>query len=228
MHAERRSGPRERFREQARAEAKRVALDQLAESGPAGVSVNSIAKRMGITGPALYRYFENRDALLTELVSDAYQDLAEALEEASEGSRRKSPPVRFRELAHRFRSWALEQPHRYLLLFGTPVPGYRAPGLTLGLADRAMRAIIDVVADLAPAEPPAGRSALDRQLASWRAERGDDAQRPPAVLRRALLTWTRLHGLVSLEVEGQFTAMGVAPELLFRLEVQTLLDQPWD
>ncbi|WP_249124264.1 TetR-like C-terminal domain-containing protein [Saccharopolyspora erythraea] len=43
----------------------------------------------------------------------------------SEASRRKSPPVRFREVAQRFRSWALVRPHRYPQLFGTP--GYRAP-----------------------------------------------------------------------------------------------------
>ncbi|WP_249124263.1 hypothetical protein [Saccharopolyspora erythraea] len=62
--------------------------------------------------------------------------------------------------------------------------------MTFGLADRA---IIGVVAGLVPAELPGGRSALERRLGSWRAERGDE-QRPPAMLRRALLTWTRLTG----------------------------------
>ena len=219
--------PRERYREQTRNEAKRVALDQLAVSGSAGISVNAIAKEMGVTGPALYRYFEGRDALLTELVTDAYRDLAEALEAAVHEHRRKAPAARFRELALRFREWALRQPHRYLLLFGTPVPGYRAPAETFDLADRAMRTIVVAVADLAPDDLPAGRSALDRELAGWRETRGGPTA-SPAVLRRAVLAWTRLHGLVSLEVEGQFKGMGVSPEPLYRSEIETLLHQPWD
>ncbi|GAA2780432.1 TetR/AcrR family transcriptional regulator [Saccharopolyspora taberi] len=219
--------PRERFREQTRNEAKRVALEQLAESGPSGISVNAIAKRMGVTGPALYRYFEGRDALLTELVTDGYRDLAEALEAAAHAHRRKAPATRFREVALRFRAWALEQPHRYLLLFGTPVPGYRAPELTFELADRSMRTILEAVVALAPADLPSGRAAPDRELVAWRERRGEPPA-PPAVLRRAVLAWTRLHGLVSLEVAGQFGGMGVSPEPLYRSEIENLLHQPWE
>ncbi|MDA3625875.1 TetR/AcrR family transcriptional regulator [Saccharopolyspora sp. WRP15-2] len=219
--------PRERFREQTRNEAKRVALEQLAESGPAGISVNAIAKRMGITGPALYRYFENRDALLTDLVVDAYRDLGDAIRDAAHEHRRKAPASRFRELAAAFRAWGVQQPHRYLLLFGTPVPGFSAPELTLALADRAIQPLLDALAELAPADLPAARTELDRQLVEWRAMRGAEAM-PPAVVQRGLQAWTRMHGLVSLEVEGQFTAMGIDPEPLFRAEVASVLDQPWE
>ena len=77
MHIrESRSTPRERYRTQVRDEVKAIALRQLAESGPAGISVNAIAKELGVSGPALYRYFTNRDELLDELVIDAHYDLA--------------------------------------------------------------------------------------------------------------------------------------------------------
>ncbi|MEV5540748.1 TetR/AcrR family transcriptional regulator [Saccharopolyspora shandongensis] len=218
--------PRERFREQTRNEAKQVALDQLAESGPAGISVNAIAKRMGVTGPALYRYFESRDALLTDLVVDAYNDLGDAMEAAAQAHRGAEPATRFRELGARFRSWALAQPHRYLLLFGTPVPGFQAPELTIDLADRAFRPVVDAVADLAPGGLPTERTAFDRQLTAWRERRGESPL-PPAVLQRSLLAWSRMHGLISLEVEGQFGAMLVDPEPLFRAELESVLDQPW-
>ncbi|MEV0700764.1 TetR/AcrR family transcriptional regulator [Saccharopolyspora sp. NPDC050389] len=218
--------PRERFREQTRNEAKRVALDQLAESGPAGISVNAIAKRMGITGPALYRYFENRDALLTDLIVDAFNDLGDAMEAAAQAHRRKAPAAKVRELGARFRAWALEQPHRYLLLFGTPVPGFRAPELTIGLADRALRPLLDAVADLAPDGLPAERTAFDRQLTAWHERRGGSPL-PPVVLQRGLQAWSRMHGLISLEVEGQFVGMRVDPEPLFRAELESIIDQPW-
>src|SRR5215467_10787776 len=70
---------RERYRAQVRAEVKQAALRQLAESGPTGLSVSAIGKELGVSGPALYRYFASRDELLTELVIDAYNDLSGAL-----------------------------------------------------------------------------------------------------------------------------------------------------
>ncbi|MDI2028899.1 TetR/AcrR family transcriptional regulator [Saccharopolyspora sp. TS4A08] len=224
MSAEPRS-PRERFREQTRNEAKQVAMEQLAASGPSGISVNAIAKRMGITGPALYRYFANRDALLTELIADGYRDLAETLEGVAHEHRRKTPENRFREVAAGFRAWALEGPQRFLLLFGTPVPGYVAPDETFELADRAFAPILEALAALAPESPPS--SALDRQLLAWRDRRGGP-QPPLPALRKAVRAWSRLHGVISLEVIGQFGGMGVDPEPLFRVEVESVLADPWD
>ena len=65
-----------------RDEIKSAALRQLADGGPAGVSVNAIGRELGVSGPALYRYFPSRDALLAELAIDAYADLAAALDAA--------------------------------------------------------------------------------------------------------------------------------------------------
>lgn len=217
--------PRERFREQTRNEAKQVAMEQLAESGPSGISVNAIAKKMGVTGPALYRYFANRDALLTELVTDGYRDLAETLESIAHEHRRKAPESRFREVAKGFRAWALDGPQRFLLLFGTPVPGYVAPAETFELADRAYRPILEPLAELAPEAVPS--SALDQQLVCWRERRGGP-QPPVPALRKALRAWSRMHGAVSLEVTGQFAGMGIDPEPLFRAEVESVLAEPWE
>lgn len=217
--------PRERFREQTRDEAKQVAMEQLAESGIAGISVNAIAKRMGVTGPALYRYFASRDALLTELVTDGYRDLAETLEGLAHEHRAEAPEVRFREVAGGFRGWALRAPQRFLLLFGTPVPGFRAPEETFEFADRAFRPILDVLGETA-APAPSAADALDRQLLAWRDRRGGFAQSAPA-LRKAIRAWARMHGMISLEVTGQFAGMEVDPEPLFRAEVESILTGSW-
>ena len=116
---------RERFRAQIRDEVKQAALRQLAAAGPQGVSVNAIAKELGVSGPALYRYFESRDALLGELVADAYRDLGAAVAAASapHGARSRD---RFRAFARAYRGWAIAQPHRYRLLYAPPLPGIDA------------------------------------------------------------------------------------------------------
>src|SRR5262245_62403109 len=126
---------RDRFRAQVRDEVKQAALAQLAAAGPEGLSINAIAKELGVSGPDLYRYFSGRDALLTELIVDAYGDLADALA----GSKS------LRELTRAYRRWAIEQPHRYRLLFGPPLPGYDAHSEQL--VDASQRAMVALLED---------------------------------------------------------------------------------
>lgn len=210
---------RERYREETKVEAKRIALEQLAEQGVGGISVNAIAKRMGVTGPALYRYFKGRDDLLNELVRDAWHDLADAVEAGVAASAGAEPPDRVRAFGEAFRSWAVAQPHRYLLLFGTPLPGYHAPPDTVTAAHRTMSAFLGV---LPRAGNTTGESTLDGQLAAWADSRGE-GDVPPAALLTGLRGFTRLHGVLSLEVSGQFGPMGIDPALLYRAEVESLI-----
>lgn len=207
---------RQQYREQTRQEAKRIALEQLAEHGIGGISVNAIGKRMGVTGPALYRYFANRDALLTELISDGYHDLADTLDAAVRSA--ESPAARLRAAADAMRGWAVAAPHRYLLLFGTPVPGYQAPEHTLDDANRAMTALLAAVG---PDGPNGADTPLHRQVAAW-GERMGHGRLTPRQQHWGLTVWTRLHGVLSLEVAGQFALSGIDPELLFRAEVDAL------
>lgn len=214
---------RARYRAETREEAKEIALRQMAEGGMDAVSLNAIGKEMGVTGPALYRYFASRDALLTDLIVDAYGDLAMALETAVERVGQATPGARLRAIAAAIRAWALAQPHRYLLLYGTPVPGYTAPAGTVPLAQRVFTPILTALAESAA---PAGAldarlSTLDRQFDAWMQD--GEARMPGHVFRRGVIWWTRLHGLISLEVAGHFAGMGFDPTLLYEAEVDTLL-----
>ena len=217
---------RARYREQTRAEAKQIALRQLAEAGVSALSFSAVAKELGVTGPALYRYFAGRDDLLSELVADAYGDLAAAVEAAARQAGPGSPRDRLRALAAAYRNWALAQPHRYRLLFGTTAgSGHLAPERTIPAAHRTMVAILDALAEIAPASnPDTGRHAvLDRELEAW-ARRRPGPEVPGAVARLGVTCWTRLHGLLSLEIEGHFAPMGFDPALLYEAEVDGLLD----
>jgi AcrR family transcriptional regulator len=227
MPARPESGPatmRERYRAQVRGEVKQAALRQLAESGPAGVSVAAIGKQLGVSGPALYRYFASRDELLTELVIDAYDDLADALRDEAGGEAGATPPARFEALARAYRSWALAQPHRYRLLFGPPLPGYDAHARRLvEAAQAAMELLLDTLRELG--DRPDGRAGpadepLAAQLLAWAGRRGLDID--PAVALRAVLVWSRLHGFVSLEIAGNFASMDLDPDRLFEVQLATL------
>src|ERR1044071_6457335 len=82
---------------------------------------------MGMTTPALYRYFESRDALITALIIDAYQALARALEQADLAASGDAYGARFQALARAYHDWSVAHPHEYALIYGTPIPGYHAP-----------------------------------------------------------------------------------------------------
>ncbi|HEX4660842.1 MAG TPA: TetR/AcrR family transcriptional regulator, partial [Streptosporangiaceae bacterium] len=212
---------RERYRAQVRDEAKQAALRQLARSGPGGLSVSAIGKELGVSGPALYRYFASRDELLTELIIDAYHDLAGALRAASEHKPDGAPQARLEALARAYRSWALAQPHRYRLLYGPPLPGYDAHAQRLVDASQAaMNQLLGALGELgdrAAATPP---QPLATQLTAW--AQAHDPGVGPATALRAVLTWSRLHGLVSLEIAGNFASMGIDPGQLFEAELSTL------
>jgi AcrR family transcriptional regulator len=62
-------------------EIKRIARAHLAEAGP-DLSLRAVARDLGVVSSAVYRYFESRDALLTTLIIDAYNDLGVAAEHA--------------------------------------------------------------------------------------------------------------------------------------------------
>jgi AcrR family transcriptional regulator len=224
---------RERYRVQVRQEVKAAALAQLAQAGPAAVSISAIGRQLGVSGPALYRYFASRDDLLTELVIDAYRDLAEALATASRPASAAASPTsaaarpagqdpraRFEAAARAYRSWALAQPHRYRLLFGPPLPGYDAHAQPLvDAATAGMNVLLDILAEVGerPAAPPP--QPLASQLEAWVHARAAD----PATGLRAIAAWSRLHGIVSLEIAGNFASMGLDPGQLFEIQLASLV-----
>lgn len=102
----------------------RLARQQLISGGTQALSLREIARELDVASSALYRYFADRDALLTRMIIDAYSSLAVAVEGKmlDEGSAH----ARLRSWAHAVRSWALGNPELWGLLYGTPVPGFQA------------------------------------------------------------------------------------------------------
>src|SRR5262249_37450378 len=169
-----------------------------------------------VTGPALYRYFASRDELLTELVLDAYRDLATAVQAVRAGA----PAAHLRHLAEAYRSWALAQPHRYLLLYGPPVPGYPAHTTEIvATAQRTFKVFVDAFA-ACPARPRRGR--LVAELAAW-ARRRRFAGLSGATALLGVKWWSRLHGAILLEIQGNFASMAIDGELFYRDEVEELI-----
>src|SRR4051794_15839993 len=104
---------------------------QLAAEGAAALSLRSIARELGMVSSAVYRYVDSRDDLLTRLIIESYNSLGDATEAAVAASATQAPASRWVDAALTIRQWALARPHEYMLLYGTPVPGYAAPDDTV-------------------------------------------------------------------------------------------------
>jgi AcrR family transcriptional regulator len=216
---------RERARAELTREIKEEARRQLAVSGADGLSLRAVARSLGMVSSALYRYFPSRDDLLTALIIDAYNAVGSAAEAAiglagSDGAR-----GRWEAACRSVRSWALDHPHEYALIYGSPVPGYRAPSETVGPASRVPLAFVTVLRDAVatdalgagpPTSPPLDGSLAEQAAALASVTSPPDGPAVPLdVLVRAVIAWTQLFGLVSFELFGQFVGSFEPADTLF-------------
>ena len=220
---------RERTRAATMTEIKQTALQLMREQGNTDLRFSDIARAMGLTPPALYRYYADRDELLTELITDGYRDLAAALLVPVQAEEPADPQAHLLLVAGAYRSWAHAEPHRFALIFGPPVPGYAAPedGPTVEAAKDAMTNLAAVVlraaAQGALGEPivthldPATLASL---LVDEKAERRGD-QLSPGTHQAMMHAWAALHGFVCLEAYGHLDNFPpAAREGLFRSQVE--------
>ena len=118
---------RARRREDVTARVLEIGREHLAEHGAAGLSLRAVTRDLGMVSSAVYRYVANRDELLTLLLVDAYGAQADAVDAAVAAAADQRWHDRVLAAAHAFRAWAVAEPSRYALLYGSPVPGYAAP-----------------------------------------------------------------------------------------------------
>lgn len=206
-----------------------VARQQMAELGTAGISLRAIARVMGITAPAIYNYYPSLDDLITALIVDAFVSLAETIKRAGAQEGTNLQKVRAMMLA--YRTWSVEHPADFQLIFGNPIPGYVAPAaVTAPLARRPFQSIYYWLSQAQQQGeitlPPAYQqvpSEIAAHLAQWKQHTGIEAD--DALFCLLMTGWTRIHGLVILELNHHLQpAIGDAAAL-FHYEVQAFLGQ---
>ena len=204
---------------------KSVARAQLGLRGAAGLSLREVAREMDQTSSALYRYFATRDELLTALIIDAYNDLGAAVERAESRVPRAHRRDRWRTACRAVRRWAVGHPHEYALIFGTPVPGYVAPELTVAAATRVTAVLATIVIDEYHDAP---RDAIDGATSNdafdWEAVAVFMPGVPAGVVGRALMAWTQLFGAVSFELFGHYVGTVRRPAAMFDLMTAEMAD----
>lgn len=199
---------RQRARAATFEEIKNTALDLMREQGTTDVRFTDIARVMGMTPPALYRYYADRDELLTDLITDGYRHLGDAIAAALEAVDPKDIGGRWVAAASAYREWARSEPQQFALVLGMPVPGYVAPdeGPTTEAAKGAMSQLAALFVDAATSRKL--RKPLVCDVSPGVADCAHDKHPeldgvvPTESFQAMLQAWASLHGIVSLEAYG--------------------------
>lgn len=209
------------------AEIKAAAGRELAQAGAASLSLRAVARSLDMVPSALYRYFASRDHLLTALIIDAYMAVGAAAEDADAAQPGGDLMGRWLAITAAIREWGRTHPNEWALLYGSPVPGYRAPAETIEPALRVTRALLRVFRDaheLGQLEPVSVGPTPPGRLTAGLQPIGDELLPGVSgdVAPRAVMAWIQVIGAVSLELFGHFAGGVLDPEAMFRHGAATI------
>jgi len=222
---------RDRVRAATIEEIKLTARRLLVDEGPDAVSLRAIGRAMGMTAPALYRYFGSREDLIRHVVGDIFTEIADdihgaiaAAGEASGGDM----TAKMIAACGEFRRWALAHPPEFGLLFGNPLPGLESvhDPVIDDCAQKFSNEFLGLFYELWLKNPfpvPADdqvEPGLAAQLARFRDTLGVDL--PVGAVLTFLRCWVRLYGMVSLEVFGHLHFALDDPAALFEYTLAEL------
>ena len=202
---------RDRVRAATVDEIKATARGLLVADGPEAVSLRAIGRAMGMTAPALYRYFGSREDLVKHVCGDIFTEIAADIHAAIVAAGQASGgdiTAKLVAACQAFRSWALTHQPEFGLLFGTPLPGieHGRDDIIDECADKFSAEFLTLFFELWTRHPfpvPADEEiepGLAAQLTRYRDGLGVDL--PIGAVLIFLRCWVRLYGMVSLEVFG--------------------------
>lgn len=149
----------------------------LATEGADALTVRRIASAAGMSTMNVYSRFGGKDGVIDELYADGYRRL---LAEVDAVPSTDDVPADLRRIAATYRSWALEHPRSYGVMFRSTVPSFSPSPESIAVA----------------------RSGLVRLV-----ERIEAGQRAGQIVDRephevAAWLWATCHGMISLELDG--------------------------
>jgi AcrR family transcriptional regulator len=221
---------RDRQRTETRERILDTARHHLAQDGAAGLSLRAIARDLDVGVSSLYRYMTSRDELITELLVESFDAQADAVDAAV--ARHRDPVVAIRAALDAYRAWSREHPTEFALAYGTPVPGYAAPGdRTIAAAVRVGSTMIGLLAaardagrlDPAPTLARDGVLSVRERDGMTSLVRRRDYDVDPALMSLCADLLVAIHGFVVMEVFGQLRPVAPTPDRAFRRTVDEAL-----
>jgi AcrR family transcriptional regulator len=163
-----------------------AALAALARDRSASFTLRSLARTVGVSHNAPYAHFTDKAALLAEIASLGFAELADRLREAVARTP-EDPAAQMIAAAVAYVRFGVEHPAHYRLMFSAPeLAGFRAPAIGERIGAAAFSVLTHVLHALHASRAPASTS--------------PDAE---SVRRDALAAWSLVHGLTSLVIDDR-------------------------
>lgn len=226
---------RERARAATDREIRQQARTLLINEGPEAVTLRAIARQLGITAPALYRYYSSREDLVHHVRMDICADLADDLTADLAGLPETDTVNQVLTICRGFRRWALAHPREFSMVFATPQGSgpddlYADPfgRIFLSVAGKVLitKQITPPPDDAVPQPMRADLEAFRAELLATIAQSGVTV--PDDILSigtayMILQFWVRLYGQVALEVFGHFPMLISNAEDFFEVMLADLV-----
>lgn len=223
---------RERARAEIMAELLTAARARLATDGAAALSLRAVARDLGMASSAVYRYVESRDALLTLLITEGYDAIGEVAEQTAAEARAagEGPAQTWLAVARAVRAWAVTHEHSYALVYGTPVPGYRAPETTVPSATRIWGVIVEILltavaadelTDVGPEFPTDGVLTAETAAFAGLPANGPGSREAALLVMRSFTLFSSLLGALAAELFGHLHRVVDDPAAAFDATVVT-------
>jgi AcrR family transcriptional regulator len=153
-----------------------AAFQEAERGGPEAINISALAKKLGVSQPAPYRHFADREALLEAVTAEAFRQFNVILRELVDKPSKQSKLSRFAQATLAF---GLQRNGIYRLMFASRTMASAAKGGELHKA--AMETLALLIESL---EAPAVGLLRERQ---------------------AMKIWASLHGVVMLAEQGLLT-----------------------
>lgn len=191
-------------------EIRTTARQLLRKHGPTGVTVNAVAREMGMSGPAVYRYYVSHDALVEAIITDFYQELTSTMLAARDACSPERAGRRLLLTCRAMRAWAIDHPSEFSWMFASPVtaavkPDEESPRQQAGQQFESV--FLDQLADVwqqAPYPVPSFDDlspSIQLQMSEYSAR--TKTALPPEALHLFLSSWIKLYGLLCMEILRQ-------------------------
>lgn len=167
-------------------ETSRVLLDQV---GPADLSIREVARRAGCTHQAPYHYFKDREALISALVCEGFEQLASAMRAVNDSADLHPVETTLIQSGNAYVTFAIRNPGLFRIMFR---PDFCNPERHLEVSDAGRCTYLEL-------------QRLNQLVFKQRATEAT-----------ATLLWAHIHGLSCLMVDGPFSTLNPAEqEMLF-------------
>lgn len=228
---------RDRLRAATLSEIIETARRLLVTDGLHGVTLRAISREMGMTAPALYRYYDSLDKVLERLCVTLFDECIEHIR--AKQTTAMSPAERLAVACREFRRWSLAHRAEFALMFASPAEtfGLSPREATGALAQtpenegeiyaagmRFCAVFLTLFNEMWPFPCPADdelSEELRGQLATFKASVGTPLSL--GALQIYLSDWIRLYGGVALEVYGHLGFALSNAEAMFEAELKTVM-----